>query len=259
MTPLYQVDAFTNQRYKGNPAAVCILHEWPEDEVLQNIAAEINLSETAFVIDEGSEHFQLRWFTPKTEVKLCGHATLAAAHIIMTELRPDLESISFDTRYSGVLKVSRSAQNYILDFPADNPKAVDKDEYLRCIDQHIVKAYTGREDLMLVLESEDAVLSCKADFIEVKETGFRTVMITAKSNNVDFVSRVFAPFVGIDEDPVTGSAYTLMAPYWAENLALSQMSSIQLSDRRGFLNCELKGNRVLLSGQAVTVIKGALL
>jgi len=257
--PIYQADAFTDTRYKGNPAAVCPLDSYPDDTLLQQIAAEMNLSETAFFVPDTSADFILRWFTPLTEVRLCGHATLATAHIIFTELDWKKDAIVFQTLNAGRLIVKKDADSYVMDFPADKPVPYEADYIDQLIDQKIKESYKGTDDLMLVLENEEAVKKCQADLKLMAGLEHRTVIVSSQGQDRDYVSRVFAPACGIDEDPVTGSAHTLMTTYWANQLGKTKLSAAQISERRGELICELKADRVFIHGKAVTVMKGELL
>lgn len=259
MIPVFQVDAFASEKFKGNPAAVCPLNEWMSDDLLQKIASEINLSETAFFV-KNANGFHLRWFTPTDEVRLCGHATLATAHVLFSHLNYELEEILFSTQKAGELKVSKNNQGYTLNFPADIPFRIDEDLCSDFIDQAVVEQHKGLDDYLLILESEEAVRKCQANFHIMKsKAGHRAVIISAQGDNKDFVSRVFAPCVGIDEDPVTGSAHTVLTPYWSRKLSKTKLNAEQVSKRTGQLQCEIKGDRVLISGQAVTSIKGEIL
>jgi PhzF family phenazine biosynthesis protein len=256
--PIYKVDAFTNKLFGGNPAVVCPLEEWLPDEVMQKLGAENNLAETTFIVKEG-DHYRIRWFTPTVEVKLCGHATLATAHIFYTELGYTKDEIVFDS-LSGLLKVSRKAEGiYTLDFPADKLYAVTDvpDAIFEGLGIGAVPVFKSSFDYFLVLHSQHEVESLKPDFkILSTLVEARGVIVTAKGNEVDFVSRCFFPPSGIDEDPVTGSAHTSMVPYWAAQLNKTSLNAIQISARKGHLDCELKGDRVLMSGNAVTYLKG---
>ena len=259
MLTIYQIDAFTNRKFGGNPAAVCPLEEWLSDDELQAIANELNLSETAFIVPSDTADFHLRWFTPAAEVRLCGHATLATAHVLFSELGFEKETVRFSTEKAGVLEVSRSDASYTMNFPADSYSEFQPSNLDQLIDQRILSSFTGTDDLMLVLENEEAVRSCRAEFGQMKALDQRAVIITAPGDHKDFVSRVFAPNVGIDEDPVTGSAHTLLTVYWSDRLQKAAMEASQISARRGELKCELKNDRVLITGNAVTVLKGELL
>lgn len=255
--PIYQVDAFTNQLFGGNPAAVCPLEQWLPDDVMQRLGAENNLAETTFIVKEG-DHYHIRWFTPTVEVKLCGHATLASAHIFYTELGYKSDEIAFNS-LSGLLKVSRKAEGvYTLDFPADKLHAVTDvpDLIFEGLGIGAVPVFKSSFDYFLVLHSQQEVEALKPDFKILSALEARGVIVTAKGDEVDFVSRCFFPPSGIDEDPVTGSAHTSMVPYWAKQLNKNSLKAIQVSARRGYLDCELKGDRVLMSGNAVTYMKG---
>ena len=257
--PIYQADAFTDALFGGNPAAVCPLQEWLSDELLQQIAVENNLSETAYLLKDGN-NYHIRWFTPGTEVKLCGHATLASAHIIFTILGHEGDTIIFHSK-SGPLKVSkRSNGKLMLDFPANAPELVTEVpagifEGLGIAPAPVFKTSF---DYMVVLPSEKAVEALVPDFKKLAQTPCRGVIATAAGEEADFVSRCFYPQSGVDEDPVTGSAHTIMVPYWAKQLNKTSMKAIQLSKRKGHLDCELAGNRVLMSGNAVTYLRGEI-
>ena len=253
---LYQIDAFTSELFKGNPAAVCPLGEWLPDGLMQSIAAENNLSETAFFIptDMG---FHIRWFTPVSEVDLCGHATLATAYVLFHILGYEKEKIEFDSR-SGMLVVTRDDDWLVMDFPAQPPVPCN-------IPEEIVRAFNAApveclmsEDLIVVFGHEKDVESASPDFELLKKVNLRGVAITAKSTQYDFVARFFAPKYGIPEDPVTGSAYTQLAPYWAAKTGLKNFSVKQLSSRGGELSCELADDRVLISGKAVEYMRGKI-
>lgn len=255
--PVYKVDAFTSQLFGGNPAAVCPLDTWLPDDLMQRLAMENNLSETAFIVLQ-NDHYYIRWFTPATEVKLCGHATLAAAHIIFSELNHTNDTIHFDC-LSGALTVTKmNGGKLTLDFPANPPQPVNEIpgglfEGLG-IEQALV--YNTSFDYMVVLPSQKEIEQLNPDFKTLAQVKARGVITTAKGDNADFVSRCFYPQSGIDEDPVTGSAHTIMVPYWAYALNKNTLNAIQLSKRKGVLDCELKGDRVLMSGNAVTYLKG---
>lgn len=257
--PIYQADAFTDALFGGNPAAVCPLQEWLSDELLQQIAVENNLSETAYLLKNGND-YHIRWFTPATEVKLCGHATLASAHIIFTILGHKGDTIIFHSK-SGPLTVSkRSNGKLMLDFPANTPELVAEPaagifEGLGIAPAPVFKTSF---DYMVVLPSQKAVEALTPDFKKLAHTPCRGVIATAAGEEADFVSRCFYPQSGVDEDPVTGSAHTIMVPYWAQQLNKTSMKAVQLSKRRGHLDCELAGNRVLMSGNAVTYLRGEI-
>ncbi|MCB0554353.1 MAG: PhzF family phenazine biosynthesis protein [Phaeodactylibacter sp.] len=254
---LYQADAFTNERFRGNPAAVCPLKQWLPDATLQAIAAENNLSETAFFIPKGQD-YQLRWFTPAIEVDLCGHATLATAHILFQHLGYRGNSINFHSR-SGLLSVAREKEHYIMDFPTDILEpALAPRPLLEALQADPVEVFLGREDFLVVLESQEQVAQLRPDFRLLRQVKGRGVIVTAPGKEVDFVSRCFFPNAGIDEDPVTGSAHTTMTPYWAERLSKQEMSARQISARGGDLKCTMLGERVAIAGQAITYLEGKI-
>ncbi|MEM6575495.1 MAG: PhzF family phenazine biosynthesis protein [Pseudomonadota bacterium] len=249
----YQVDAFASRPFEGNPAAVCPLKSWMDDGLLQAIAEENNLSETAFLVPDG-ESFHLRWFTPRSEVDLCGHATLATAHVLFEELGYREPSINFNTR-SGRLTVERHDGALVMDFPAQPPEPCEALEVL--IEGLGVKpvAVLAADDYVVVVESEAVVRSVKPNHALLSEIDRRGAIVTAAGNDVDFVSRFFAPALGVPEDPVTGSAHCELAPYWADQLGKNRMTARQLSARSGEVTCELREDRVVLTGQAVTVMR----
>lgn len=255
--PVYIVHAFTNTLFGGNPAAVCPLTGWLPDDAMQQLAKENNLSETAFCVSEG-DGFRLRWFTPTVEVKLCGHATLATAHIMFTELGYDREEILFYS-LSGELKVTRMAEGRIqLDFPANKPAPMTDipDALFSSLHIQPSPAFKSSFDLMVVLSSQKEVEALQPDFALLATIKARGVICTATGEDSDVVARCFYPQSGINEDPVTGSAHTILIPYWAEVLGKTHLQSIQLSERKGYLDCELKGDRVLMRGSAVTYLAG---
>lgn len=257
--PVYIADAFTSKLFGGNPAAVCPLNEWLPNEVMQKIASENNLAETSFVVKE-AEGYHIRWFTPAVEVALCGHATLATAHIFYTELGHTGSEIAFNS-LSGVLKVyNPQPGTYTLDFPADTvtpPEPVPAG-LLEALGVESNEVYKTSFDYMVVVRSQQEIEAMAPDFKALGKVEARGIIVTAKGNEADFVSRFFAPQSGIDEDPVTGSAHTALVTYWAGKLGVNSMKAIQLSKRRGYLDCTLKGNRVLLSGGAVTYLRGEI-
>ena len=253
---LYHIDAFASELFKGNPAAVCPLEEWLPDKLMQKIAFENNLSETAFFI-YNEKRFHIRWFSPTNEVDLCGHATLATAFVIFNILGYDQNIIEFESK-SGLLKVIKDDDNLILDFPAQPPKPCD-------ISQDIINALNitpieclKSQDLIVVLNDEIDVQVMEPDFEVFKKFDLRGMIITAKSDKYDFVARCFFPGLGIDEDPVTGSAYTQLAPYWATKLGKDIFKVKQLSARGGELICELYKDRVLISGKAIKYMEGKI-
>lgn len=253
---IYQVDSFTDQTFKGNPAGVCPLSEWLPHETMQSIAAELNLSETAFYVP-GQKTYGLKWFTPLSEVDLCGHATLAAAHIVFSHENYKGKQLRFDSN-SGVLNVSHSNLGYHMDFPADAPAPIHISKVKDAVDQEILEAFKGKFDYLLVLKDEDAIRNAIPNLSKIKELKSTGLIITAPGSQKDFVSRAFYPNVGIDEDPVTGSAHTLLTPYWAVRLNKNKLEAAQLSSRGGQLSCSLSSNRIILTGQAITVMEGKI-
>ena len=244
MLSLYQVDAFAKEKFKGNPAAVCPLDNWLDDKALQDIASEINLSETAFIVNNGDDSYHLRWFTPAMEVRLCGHATLASAHVLFKHLNFQGDKLKFTTQRAGDLTVSQKGDGYQMDFPSDNYEPINLEGIESIVGQKVVDSYKGTDDYMIILENEEAVRNAQPNIQAIKELPIRALIITARGNDVDFVSRVFVPSCDIDEDPVTGSAHTLMTPYWSNVLEKEVLTARQVSKRSGDLVCELKGDRV---------------
>ena len=255
---LYQVDAFCRELFSGNPAAVCPLERWPEATLLQSIAAENNLAETAFYVRDGGR-FHIRWFTPTVEVDLCGHATLASAHVLFEHEGYSGDRIVFTSR-SGELVVRRGEGLIHLNFPTDTIQPVAITAAMRSwFSATPVEAYKGRSDYMLVFDDEAVVAGLVPDLAAIeKAREARGVIVTAKGSTVDFVSRFFAPQSGIAEDPVTGSAHTTLIPFWAGRLGRSELSATQLSARRGFLWCRKLGDRVEISGVAKTYLEGSI-
>jgi len=252
----FQVDAFTQHPFQGNPAAVCPLQQWLPDPLMQAIAEENNLSETAFFVPS-EKGYGLRWFTPTREVDLCGHATLASAHVLFDHLNHSGPSITFETR-SGDLIVERRDGRLTMDFPACSPKSCDAPELLvRGLGLRPVEVLVG-DDYLAVFASETDIRSIEPDQTLLAQLDLRGVCVTAPGETVDFVSRFFAPKYGIPEDPVTGSAHCQLAPYWAGQLGRAILSARQVSKRVGKLTCEMRGNRVLISGHAVTVMTGEI-
>ncbi|MGM0862100.1 MAG: PhzF family phenazine biosynthesis protein [Bacillota bacterium] len=246
----YVVDAFAENLFEGNPAGVCIMKEWIPDELMQQIAAENNLSETAFAVKEG-ESYRLRWFTPADEIDLCGHATLATAYVIANFYENNVEEIKFQT-ISGELVVVKKSELYEMDFPSRMPKEISlTEEMVEALGVKPVEVHLGR-DLMFVLEKEEDVLNASPDFSKLKELPDGLgVSITARSEKYDFVSRAFFPKLNVNEDPVCGSAHCNFIPYWAKNLSKNEMVARQLSKRGGKLYCKFEGDRVKISGSAV--------
>tara|TARA_R110000850_G_scaffold117831_12_gene234492 strand:- start:2943 stop:3737 length:795 start_codon:yes stop_codon:yes gene_type:complete len=256
---LIQIDAFASEVFSGNPAAVVPLDAWLSDEEMQNIALENQLSETAYIVAEPGEarRFQLRWFTPAVEVDLCGHATLAAAHALFSEFGIDGEAVVFSTR-SGDLEVVKAGTGYEMNFPVDSVAEAPElsASVATALGCSVKSVWQGREDLMAVLDEEASIRSLTPDFRLISDIPVRGILATAIGDDCDFVSRCFFPRFGIDEDPVTGSAHTTMAPYWGKQLERSSLRAKQLSSRGGEVACELLGDRVKLRGEAVTFLRG---
>ncbi|MEX2604623.1 MAG: PhzF family phenazine biosynthesis protein [Gracilimonas sp.] len=254
---IYQVDAFTTELFSGNPAAVVPLEEWLSDEQMQNIAAENNLSETAFFLKEGNS-YRLRWFTPTTEVDLCGHATLATAHVMFEELGYGEDEIVFKTR-SGLLTVSKEEDKLSMNFPADEMPGADGPSVLfNGLGIKRTPEVYKTDDYMVVLDTESEVANLQPDFRLLNEVDARGIIVTAPGDVVDFVSRFFAPQSGVDEDPVTGSAHTKTTPFWSKKLGKTELKARQISERGGDLTCRMKGDRVEILGEAVTYLKGEI-
>lgn len=255
---IYQADAFTDRLFSGNPAAVCFLDTWLADETMQNIAAENNLAETAFLV-RVKDSFEIRWFTPAVEVDLCGHATLASAFVLFECLDYTGPVINFFSPRSGELKVSREGELLFLDFPTD---VVQKAGHFHLIQQGIglqpTEVFRGKTDYIAFLENEEEVLNLVPDFREISKLEARGLIVTAKGNEVDFVSRFFGPQSGIDEDPVTGSAHTSLIPLWSEKLGKKEMVARQLSKRGGTIYCSNRGTRCLIGGKAKLYLSGEI-
>lgn len=253
----YQVDAFAEEIFKGNPAVVCPLETWLPDDMMQRIAMENNLSETAFYVKE-AEGYRIRWFTPAVEVNLCGHATLATAFVLFNHEKYADDKIIFNSR-SGPLQVTRANGLITLNFPADIATEISvTPEFYAGLPEKPSKILKGKTDIMLVYDNESQIKNCKPDFNALKSIKARGIMITAKGESVDFVSRFFGPQSGIDEDPVTGSAHTTLVPYWAKVLNKTKLTAKQISAREGKLLCELQGDRVAMSGTAKLFSTGTI-
>ena len=254
--PYYQVDAFSSRLFAGNPAGVCLLEEWLPDATLQSIATENNQSETAFVIVR-QDHVDLRWFTPVVEVDLCGHATLAAAHVLFRHQGYSGDEIQFHTR-SGTLRVLRRGDVLSLELPSWPAVACDAPAALV---KGLGKAplLTAKaQDFLAIYETEEEVRNLQPDFAELKRLDARGIIATAPGEECDFVSRFFGPAVGVNEDPVTGSAHCTLVPYWAEQIGRTELAALQISARGGELTCFLRGDRVTLAGRAKTYLSGAI-
>ena len=254
--PVYQVDAFADSVFRGNPAAVCPLQDWLPDETLQNIAAENNLSETAFFVRNGGR-YHLRWFTPAVEIDLCGHATLASALILMDVLGEVADQVRFDTK-SGELRVVKRNGLLALDFPSRPPAAVEPCAGLvGALGLEPIATFAAR-DYLVVYESEDQVRKLNPDMDGLKKIDRFAVIATAPGKDCDFVSRFFAPAKGVPEDPVTGSAHCTLIPYWAEKLQKNKLHARQISQRGGELFCELRGERVEMAGRGALYMVGEI-
>lgn len=255
--PIYQVDAFTSKTFAGNPAAVVPLKSWLDDKLLQNIAAENNLSETAFFVKEDA-HYHIRWMTPVSEVPLCGHATLASGFVLFNFIEKDKTSLSFLSK-SGELIVEREGELISLNFPANKLQIKEPTEKLiECFQKAPIEVLESSYFLLLVFDDEDFIKNYLPNFDLISKLHNHGVIITAKSKNVDFVSRVFVPNEGINEDPVTGSAHTVLTPYWSEKLNKKKLTAYQLSKRGGELICEDLGNRVKILGRAALYMTGEI-
>ena len=255
--PIYQVDAFTSEVFKGNPAAVCPLKEWLPDEVMQNIAMENNLSETAFYIED-NEFFHIRWFTPKAELDLAGHPTLATAHILLNEFQIDKNELIFKTKIGDTLKVTINDNLYLMDFPSRSPKSVNEIDLLsEALGKEPIEILAYR-DLIAVFNNQDEILSLNPDLEKLKQIDYPSIVVTSKGDNSDFVSRNFAPKLGIPEDPVTGSSHCELIPYWSNKINKKEMIAFQVSERGGKIYCTYKGSRVLIGGEAITFLRGEI-
>lgn len=244
----YIVDAFTEKIFNGNPAAVCLVEDFPPEELMQSIAMENNLSETAFAVKDGA-NYRLRWFTPAAEVDFCGHATLATAFIILTQLEQNLSAVEFET-LSGKFTVERKGKMFEMNFPAYEPKKIPvTDEMQDVIGAKVLEAYLAR-DLLIVVESAQVVEELAPNLDKLKTLDGLTQAVTAAADEFDCVSRVFAPKIKVPEDPVTGSTHCLIAPYWSQRLGKQKIIARQASARGGVLYCEVLGERVKISGSA---------
>lgn len=255
---IYQVDAFTNKPFGGNPAAVVLLDTWLPDETMLAIAAENNLAETAFFVKSG-DRYDIRWFTPKVEVNLCGHATLASAHVIFNELKLESSEIKFHSHKSGELGVTKVEDRLVLDFPAYPMKEIEPIQMLVKAEVPPLRYWESQGNMLfLLLENQKAVEELQPDMHNVLQLPYDEVIITAKGDDCDFVSRMFAPRIGIPEDPVTGAIHCSLIPYWAGMLGKNELFARQVSARGGELFCELAGDRVKIGGNAVLYLKGEI-
>jgi len=260
--PLFQVDAFTQQPFTGNPAAVCPLNGWLDDRMLRKVAAENNLSATAFLVLQGNQ-YQLRWFTPQCEIKLCGHATLAAGYVVLNILQPGIDTVRFETRFRGALSVYRNGDLFSMDFPAMFAKKCAKppDAVVHALGPSPPpsEVLEVNETYIAVYEADSAIRNIRPDFARLEQLDPFAVAVTAPGDEVDFVSRYFAPSYGVPEDPVTGSVHCALTPYWARRLGKTELHARRVSDRGGELWCEIAGERVVLKGAAVLTLRGSLL
>ena len=253
---IYQIDAFTSELFRGNPAAVCPLDKWIDDSLMQSIAAENNLSETAFFVRE-DDGYRIRWFTPTTEVDLCGHATLASAYVIFNEIDKSAEIIKFYSN-RGELNVTRNSDLITLNFPSLPPKITKKPEQVVSAFNIEPREVLEADDYLLIYESQEQIENINPDLNLLREIDLRGVIVSTPGNDCDFVSRFFAPKYGIDEDPVTGSAHCTLTPYWSEKVKKKKLHAKQLSKRGGELFCELKLYSVSISGKAVLYLIGEI-
>ncbi len=255
--PMYQVDAFASRIFTGNPAAVVVCKSELSDEIMQSVATENNLSETAFVVVARNE-YQIRWFTPTVEVDLCGHATLAAAHVIFNHLKSSQNKVSFYSK-SGPLHVHKNGEILCLDFPTDSFTAVEPFEQLiNGLGVRPSELYRGRDDFLAILDNEVSVASLCPNIKSLSKVPSRGVIVSSAGTEADFVSRFFAPQSGVPEDPVTGSAHTTLIPYWSKRLAKKHLQAKQISKRGGELTCKFLGERVEIGGRAVTYLVGEI-
>ena len=255
--PIYQVDAFTSKIFEGNPAAVCPLKQWISEDIMQNIAQENNLSETAFFVKKDN-NFEIRWFTPVAELDLAGHPTLASAHVILKELKINLNKVIFKTKINDILNVSYKDKIYLMDFPSRDP-SVDKniDQVAEALGSRPKKLYRHR-DAVAIFDNEDEIKNIYPNMDKLKNLDYSSVIVTAKGNKIDFVSRNFAPKLGIPEDPVTGSAHCELIPYWSKILNKKELLAHQISKRGGKLYCTHNGDRVTIGGEAITFLRGEI-
>ena len=255
---IYQVDAFAENIFQGNPAAIVPLEDWIDDELMQNIAMENNLAETAYFVKTDSG-YHLRWFTPAKEIDLCGHATLASAYIIKNFIEPHLAEVNFTTQVAGTLRAMAKDGMYTLDFPSRLPQSCDvPDNLLKSLNITTAVEILKSRDYFVVLPNEEAVINIEPEFMLMKDLDATGVIVTAKGQTADVVSRCFYPGAGIPEDPVTGSAHCNVVPYWSKKLGKTKLFCKQLSQRGGDLHCELRGDRTLMSGKCVLYLQGQI-
>lgn len=254
--PFYQIDAFTGRAFSGNPAGVCFLESWLSDSLLQSIAAENNLPETAFLVRSG-DNYELRWFTPTVEVELCGHATLASAFAIFTYMKPARQSVGFHTK-SGLLTVRRQGEWLALDFPAMKPTSCTRPDGIAEMLGQTPSEVLRTRDLLVVFDDEEQVRNVKPDMARIAALDWFAVIVTAPGKACDYVSRFFAPRQGIPEDPATGSAQCTLVPYWSSRLGKKELHALQLSPRGGAFFCAEHGDRVAIAGHAVIFMSGTI-
>jgi len=255
---IYQVDAFTNQVFTGNPAAICPLNRWLSDDTLQNIALENNLAETAFYVKQEGK-YEIRWFTPTMEVDLCGHATLAAAFVLFNCENHQNDIINFYSSRSGTLTVKKQDELLVLNFPTDILEPIEiANEITGAFDRKPIAAFKGKTDYLLLYSNEEEIKNITPNFDLIAKLPVRGVIVTANGTQADFVSRFFAPQSGINEDPVTGSAHTTLIPFWAEKLNKTELTAMQLSKRKGLLFCKYLNDRVEIGGQAKLYLTGEI-
>jgi len=255
--PIYQVDAFTSEVFGGNPAAVCPLNKWLDKDIMQKIAMENNLSETVFFVPK-DDTFEIRWFTPKIEINLAGHPTLAAAWVIYNELKYQKPVIRFKSPLSGELIIEKDQNLLIMDFPSNEGKVIPAPEYLMDgLGAEPVEVIQSR-DLLAIYKNQQEIEKIKPNFGILEKVETFGIIISAQGEDCDFVSRFFAPRAGINEDPVTGSAHTTLIPYWSRKLQKKKLEAIQLSERKGKLTCEYQGERVKIAGTAKLFMKGEI-
>jgi predicted PhzF superfamily epimerase YddE/YHI9 len=256
--PMYQVDAFTDSLFSGNPAAVCPLEAWLPDATMQAIAAENNLAETAFFVRDGAD-YALRWFTPTVEVDLCGHATLASGHVVFSFLEPHRNNVSFHTKKAGTLAVSRSGGMLVMDFPALPAEPCEAPDGLLAALSGTPREVLRARDHLIVYDTAAEIRELTPDLAALGKVDCWAAIVTAPGENgIDFVSRFFAPRQGVSEDPVTGSAHCTLVPYWAKRLGKTELEARQVSRRGGALCCKLRGDRVSIGGKAVTYLQGRI-
>jgi PhzF family phenazine biosynthesis protein len=253
--PVYYVDAFTKKLFSGNPAAVIFSNDIDDEYLMQNIAAENNLSETAFIRKE-KNGFHIRWFAPSCEIDLCGHATLASAYIYFKYIEPTATSFTVESKKNGTLGVFKKNDLLFLDFPKDNIVKDEIKDLDKIINQEILEVFRGRDDILVILNKEEDVANLNINFEMLIQLSTRGLIVSAEGKNCDFVSRSFFPATGVNEDPVTGSAHTTLTPYWSEKLNKSNLIAKQISSRGGELICEIHENRVYIGGNAVEYMCG---